>query len=67
MDASPVILRLSSRFKSCSKTDVFEGVEVFAGGEIVAAGGAEEECCFADTEAGTKDIIEVVGLGILTG
>lgn len=38
-----------------------------ADGGIVAAGGAEEECCFADTEAGTKDIIDVVGFGTLTG
>jgi len=64
---SPVALRLSKRFKSCSIADVSEGMHVFAGGGIVAAGGAEEECCFADTEAGTNDIIEVVGLGTLTG
>ena len=60
------MLRLSIRLRSCSKANV-SGVEVFIGG--VAAGGAAA-CClgFADTEAGTNDIIVVAGfVGVAEG
>jgi hypothetical protein len=60
-DALSVILRLSMRLRSCSKANVFGGVEVFIGGGPAAVGGAEDECFFAATEAGTKDIIDVAG------
>ena len=61
----PVVLRLSRRFKSCSKANVSEGVEVFIGGGVLADGGVEADCCFgfAATDAGTKDIIVVEGFG----
>lgn len=59
--ASSVILRLSKRLRSCSKAKVSEGVEVAIDGGAAAEGGAEEECFFAATEEGTKDIIEVAG------
>jgi hypothetical protein len=55
------------RLRSCSKTNVLGGVEVFIGGGPAAVGGAEEACCFgfAETEAGTNDIMEVAAF--LTG
>lgn len=51
------------RLRSCSKANVLGGVEVFIGGGPAAVEGAEDESCFglAETEAGTKDIIEVAG------
>jgi hypothetical protein len=57
---SPAVLRLSMRFKSCSKVIVSEGAEVLGAGRLVEAGVACL-CCFAATEAGTKDIIDVEG------
>jgi hypothetical protein len=52
---------LSMRLRSCSRADVLEGIEFVVGGATVADGGAEEECFFAATEAGTKDIMETAG------
>jgi hypothetical protein len=51
------------RLRSCSKAKVLGGVEVFIGGGPAAVEGVEDESCFglAETEAGTKDIIEVAG------
>lgn len=64
LGVSPVILRLSNRLRSCSKVDVSEGADAFVGGGVPVEGGVEaEECCFAATEAGTNDIIEVAGFG----
>jgi hypothetical protein len=62
------------RLRSCSRANV-SGVAVFGGGAAVAvAGGAEAASWsagfafgFADTEAGTKDIIVVAGLGAVAG
>jgi hypothetical protein len=57
------------RLRSCSKANVLGGVEVFIGGGPAAVEGAEDESCFglAETEAGTKDIIEVAGFLTETG
>jgi hypothetical protein len=60
-DASPVEFRLSIRLRSCSNANVSEDAEVEEGKGPAAVGGAEEECFFAATEEGTKDIIEVEG------
>jgi hypothetical protein len=51
------------RLRSCSKANVLGGVEVFIGGGPAAVDGAEEACGFgfAETEAGTNDIMEVAG------
>lgn len=49
------------RLRSCSKASVSVGTEVWTGGETGVAPGGVLECCFAATEAGTKDIIEVAG------
>lgn len=54
------MLRLSMRLRSCSKARD-SGVELLTGGAPGAVGGAEEECFFAATDAGTKDIMEVAG------
>jgi hypothetical protein len=60
------MLRLSKRLRSCSKAKE-SGVEVFIGG--VATGGAAAWALgFAETEAGTKDIIVVAGfVGVAEG
>jgi hypothetical protein len=63
-----VMFKLSMRLRSCSKANVLGGVEVFIGGGGPAAvGGAEDECFFAATEAGTKDIIDVAGFLVEVG
>jgi hypothetical protein len=58
-DASTAEFRLSIRLRSCSKANVSGDVVVFEGMGPAEVGGAEEECFFAATEEGTKDIIEV--------
>jgi hypothetical protein len=58
---SPGIFKLSKRLRSCSRDNVSDGAEVAIGGGTAAEGGADEECCFAATEAGTKDIMETAG------
>lgn len=59
------------RLRSCSRV-IASGVEV--AGETAVGGGAEAASCsagfafgLADTEAGTKDIIVVAGLGAVAG
>jgi hypothetical protein len=55
------IFRLSKRLRSCSRANVSEGVVFAASGGMAAEGAADEECFFAATEAGTKDIMETPG------
>jgi hypothetical protein len=60
------------RLRSCSKAVVLEAEDV-GGGTAAAAGAEEARCCsgfgfgFAETDAGTKDIIVVAGLGAAAG
>lgn len=68
----PTTLRLSMRLRSCSRANA-SGVEVCKEGAAATAG-ADEACCssglgfgFAETEAGTKDIMVVAGRGADAG
>ena len=70
--APPVTLRLSMRLRSCSKAIVLESEDIGAG-TAAEAGAEDASCCsgfgfgFAETDAGTKDIIVVAGLGAAAG
>ena len=60
------------RLRSCSKAIVLESEDIGAG-TAADAGAEEASCCsgfgfgFAETDAGTKDIIVVAGLGAAAG